>query len=63
MNAQDKAFRDQVAITVMSICVGDLSRQITGGAMPMIDVPKAIEAITALAYSTADAMLKARSRK
>lgn len=63
MNAQDKAFRDQVAITVMSICVGDLSRQIAANAIPMADVPKAVETITALAYSTADAMLTARSRK
>lgn len=63
MTAQDKAFRDQVAMTVMSICVGDLSRQIAAGSMPMGDVPVAIQRIAALSYETAAAMLKARSGK
>lgn len=63
MTAQDKAFRDQVAMTVMSICVGDLSRQIASSHLPMGDVPRAIERIAALSYETADAMLKARKAK
>lgn len=63
MTPQDKAFRDQVAITVMSICMSDFSRQVSSGSMPMQDVPKAIETISRIAYDTAAAMLKARAAR
>jgi hypothetical protein len=63
MTAADKAPRDQIALNVMNICVGDLSRQIAGGAFPLGDVPRAIERISGMAYEFADAMLKARKAK
>lgn len=63
MIAADKAFRDHVALTVMSSCMADLSRQISDGKMPKMDVDTAIDFITMLAYTTADSMLRARKVK
>lgn len=60
---RDDAFRDHVAVQVACICMGDLSRQIAGGTMPIGDAEKAVRFIAALAYSMADAMIEARSRK
>lgn len=57
MNARDKAFADQIALTFMGVCVVDLSRQIATGVMPLIDSERAIERIAQLSYIAADAML------
>jgi hypothetical protein len=57
------AFRDHVAIQVAGICMTDLSRQLSGGGMPIGDAPKAVGFISTLAYQMADAMIEARGRK
>ena len=62
-NPADRAFRDHVAVEVCRICVGDLSRQLSGGTMPKLDAPAAIEFVTLFSYAVADAMIAARDRK
>lgn len=57
---QLQEFRDRVAVQVACICMGDLSRQLSGGMMPIADAEQAISFIAALSYRMADALLEAR---
>lgn len=59
----DRAFRDHVAVEVMRICMVDLSRQLSGGSMPMQDGPLAVAFVTRLSYDVADSMIRARGGK
>lgn len=62
--ANEKArLRDHIALQVTAICMGDLSRQLSGGTMPINDAPKAIATIAGLAYAMADALIEERDRK
>lgn len=60
---KDQAFRDEIAARVLTVCVSDLSRQLSNMTMPIDQAPRAIEFISWLSYHAADAMLAARERK
>lgn len=67
MTAKEKAaraaLRDQVALQVTCICMADLSRQISEGRMPLVDIDKAISRIADISFLMANDFLRARDLK
>lgn len=61
---KETAWRDQIATQVMSICMVDLSRQLSNphNELVMSVVDLAIANMAAISYKVADAMLKARKQ-
>lgn len=57
------ALRDHIALQTSLICMGDLSRQLSGGAMPIDAAPRAVATIARLSYAMADALIEERDRK